>query len=144
MPSPSGKVSLATEGDNKSLLCLALHFLSPIGLTFISFRQSTSNLFCCFATFPPLQRRNLPPKEEAGGQSTTCRQANTTLRSKISLPTGNITCRKALSVPVLRDAVGVVPYGFTQKPAVRQYHFAKQNITLVLRDVGGAVPYDYE
>ena len=64
-PSPSGKVSLATKGDNKSLLLLALRFLSPIGLTFISFRQPTPCLFCRFATFPPLQRRNLPPKEEA-------------------------------------------------------------------------------
>ena len=43
--------------------CIA--FLSPIVKISHTLDFATPNLFCRFATFPPLQRRNLPPKEEA-------------------------------------------------------------------------------
>ena len=45
--------------------CIA--FLSPIVKISHTLDFATSSLFCRFATFPPLQRRNLPPKEEASG-----------------------------------------------------------------------------
>ena len=42
-----------------------IYFLSPIVKISHTLDFATSNFFCRFATFPPLQRRHLPPKEEA-------------------------------------------------------------------------------
>ena len=58
-------------------------------------------------------------------------------RTIYNLPTGkyNFATQNLTAVgniaPVLRDAVGVVPYGFTHKTSRRQYHFATQNLTAV-------------